>query len=584
MTADWTNEDIGAILQQLNELKLPFKKYVFSGIDDGLHILGRGATANVYKAEMRDKHKEGYAIKVIGFGDKNADPDSFRKSTALQTDLGLFKDNVVKIFDSIELRVWIEGEHTVTKAERVDPYDDKEVSGEYLRLQFVLMEELAAVVKDNRFGKPSLISRLNTYDEKEILNLAYDIGTALRDAHEKKLIHRDVKLENIFYTAKGGGHYKLGDFGIARTTDNGLASTVAFTRGYGAPEVVGTLEDKYDYTADIYSFGMVLYLLLNELRFPESNNYHPNPMQYMYGYVPEPPVHGSDELRRIVLRMLSFDPDDRYQSMDEVLNELDGLKYGRSLKYRREHKSLSLVLGVAFALIGAVCWKLSYAPDLKLEMNVWMYLFWGLFVFRAFLSAANKKTGIVSTGILAIGIYLLVSTGVSISKTIIMVIMVCFEGLLTGIAGGAMLLMNATYLIMQMTEHRSDFLSLRWITFLMLYLAAFMLYQYNMLKERDPEITKSNFNKNVYWGIVALFYLNHVLVAIVAYLSKKPGKIDFFKGPVGEAIYSVIISYNPLMIGIGGLIFCLIWVGREKLLMFIEDKQEKAELENEYYQ
>ena len=130
---------------------------------------------------------------------------------------------------------------------------------------------------------------LQAFDEEEIINLSYQIGEALKVAHSKKLLHRDIKLENVFYDSKSQ-KYKLGDFGIARMTDDGMASTTAFTRGYGAPEVVSTLDDRYDNTSDLYSFGMMIYVLMNRLRFPESQNYHVNiSVQYAPGYrVPRP--------------------------------------------------------------------------------------------------------------------------------------------------------------------------------------------------------------------------------------------------------------------------------------------------------
>ncbi len=584
MIVNWTNEDIEAILRQLNDQALPFKKYVFSALDNGLHILGRGSTANVYKAETRDKHKEGYAIKVIGFGDKHVESGAFNNSVSAQKNLGQFQNNVVKIYDSTEIRVWIEGDHTVTKAEVVKEDEDKEPAGEYLKLQFVLMEELANIVRDARFGKPTLISALNKYDEKEILKLAYDIGTALRLAHENKLIHRDVKLENIFYSARGGGHYKLGDFGIARTTDNGLASTVAFTRGYGAPEVVGTLEDKYDCTADVYSFGMVLYVLLNELRFPESNNYHPNPMQYMYGYIPDHPIHGSDELCRIVTKMLAFDPNDRYQTMDEVLNELEKLQYGRALKYQREHKSISLVMGTAFAFIGAVCWKLSFAPDISWNMTLWMYLFWGLCACKGILSVFKKKIYLVSTGILGIGVYLLVVTGFTVPKLMLVLFLALFGSILTGIAGGSMLLINATYLIMNLSEvYLTDFSSIRWITVLLLSLSCILLFHYELLGERDPKITKAYFKRNLYWIIIAALYAEQVLLALSINSVEAKGGLNFFRKMIGERAYEMFAVCNPMMIGIGGVVFCLIWIGREQLLIFLEKQQEKKAIEDGYY-
>lgn len=243
MLTAWTSEDIESILGQLNNQNLPFRKYAFTSENGRLVLLGKGSSANVYRAETRTKQKSGYAIKVIGFGDKHVQPESFCTSVEVQRELGLLQDNVVKIYDAVELRVWIEDDHTVTKVEKINPYEEEEiVPGNFLYLQFILMEELTPVFVDNGFGKPLLRPRmLASFDEKEILKLAYDIGTALSGAHAEKLIHRDVKLENIFCTADGG-HYKLGDFGIARTADDGLASTVAFTKGYGAPEVVGTLE------------------------------------------------------------------------------------------------------------------------------------------------------------------------------------------------------------------------------------------------------------------------------------------------------------------------------------------------------
>ena len=286
----WTNEDMEAILIQLNHQSLPFRKYEFSALGEGLSLLGSGASANVYEAVTKDKKKTSAAIKVIGFGSRHVDSEAFRHSVEAQRNLGLFENNVVKIHDSIELRVWIEGEHDVVKVEKTGVFDETEPEGHFLHLQFILMEKISPVFSPKKFKNKLFPDKLETYDEKEMLKLAYDIGTAINHAHKNNLIHRDIKLENIFYEPRGE-HYKLGDFGIARTTDNGMASTVAFTKGYGAPEVVGTLEDKYDYTADIYSFGMMLYVLLNDIRFPGSENYHPNVCQYVQGYIPPDPMN-----------------------------------------------------------------------------------------------------------------------------------------------------------------------------------------------------------------------------------------------------------------------------------------------------
>lgn len=100
----------------------------------------------------------------------------------------------------------------------------------------------------------------------ETLRLGIEISEALSHCHAQKLIHRDIKPENMFVDVLG--HFKLGDFGIARTMEkstNGMSSKG--TEGYMAPEVyLG--KEHYDQTVDIYSLGLVLYRFLNHNRLP----------------------------------------------------------------------------------------------------------------------------------------------------------------------------------------------------------------------------------------------------------------------------------------------------------------------------
>ena len=571
MMYKWTSEDIEHILLQLNNQALPFKKYMFTDLGKSLRLLGKGGYANVYEAETRDKHKDLYAIKVIGFGDKNEDSDSFRKSVEAQKDLGQFQNNVVKIFDSVELRVWIEGESTVVRAEVVKADEEFKPEGDYLNLQFIVMEKVAAVLRDDKPGRPALVpSALAKFDEKEILKLAYDIGTALSQAHAKNILHRDIKLENIFYTPKGE-HYKLGDFGIAKTTDDGMASTVAFTKGYGAPEVVGALEDKYDNTADIYSFGMMLFVLLNELRFPESNNYHVNlRAQYSQGYVLPWPVNGSDEFCMIVARMCSFIPDDRYQSMDEILNDFDKLMHGRGVKYRREHKDLSLVLGTVFALTGAVAWKLSFIPELHVDLSMWMYIFLALCVGKGVFKILKKDITLISVMILGVGIFLMITTGFTWWKLVLLFTLTFICDLCTGLFGGGALIANLVYLLTRSNPMiLQEFQDFRWVTVLLLSLAVILLFQYSILKERDYAITRVYFKRNLFWIVISLNYLFMILTKYSLYNN------TLLERWVGHDLINEIMTWKPMMIGICGLTFCIIWVGREYLLMFIESRREK---------
>lgn len=85
---------------------------------------------------------------------------------------------------------------------------------------------------------------------------------ALIALESANVIHRDVKPSNVFVDKEG--HIKLGDFGSARLMSRNSTHSVRIgTVDYMAPEVY-TGTKNYDQTVDIYSLGMMLYLLLND--------------------------------------------------------------------------------------------------------------------------------------------------------------------------------------------------------------------------------------------------------------------------------------------------------------------------------
>jgi len=327
---------------------------------------------------------------------------------------------------------------------------------------------------------------------------------------------------------------------------------------------------------------MMLYVLLNELRFPESNDYHPTVFQYKQGYIPPEPVKGSDELVRIVLKMLSFDPDDRYQTMEEVLNEFDKMKFGHRFKYQREHKSTALILGSVFAFMGSAVWKVSFMPDAQMDFSVWMYILCALCVGQTVLHVMKKKTGLICTGIFALGIYLMISSGFTWWKLILLIIL-AFCNYWSGIIGGCALIANGTYLIMKSNGlNVSNYAEYRWMAVLLISLALVLLILHSLLGERDEKIIKSYFGKNMFWIIVTVYYL---LLALLDFSS-------VFTQGMTTRIYSAILgrstvewmrSWNPRLVGICGAIFCIIWVAREYCLIFIEKRREKREQEEQYY-
>lgn len=560
MANSWTNEDIEAILLQLDKQMLPFQKYQFTDLEKGLKLLGKGTSAYVYEATARKK-KQKYAIKVIGFRDNYFNSDAFRQSVKMQKKLAFGEENIVKLYDAIELLVEIEGDHTVTGAQVIKENDTYIQRENDLHLQFIVMERLEPVLTKRNFEYRLEPHKLAIFDEKEINHFAYDIGLAIYRAHQNNMIHRDIKLENIFYSPRSG-RYKLGDFGIACITENGFADTVAFTKGYGAPEVVETLEDKYDCTADIYSFGMVLYVLLNELRFPGSKNYHPNlSEQYNRGYIPSEPINGSDALCKIVLKMLRYNPDERYQSMGEILNEIEELKYGSRLKYQREHNNKSLVFGGAFLLIGISLWKLTFAPNIAIDFTVGTYVFAILCGAQGIFHIYKKENTLLNLGVLCAGVYLLVSTGFAWWKLLLLLLVVGFD-VFAGLLGGSMLIINITYLLMKYNNlNPEQFRAYRWITVLVLSLSFLMLWLYYVLEQRNEKITRTYFGKSLFWKIAILGYITLILVGMSERMS-----VSVYKSVLGEVRWDAFMSCNPVLVGIGGICFCTFWILREIVL------------------
>lgn len=84
-----------------------------------------------------------------------------------------------------------------------------------------------------------------------------ELSLALKDCHygQEKILHRDIKPGNIFID--GEGHVKLGDFGLARSLTNDLASTYLGTPYYMSPEI--NAGKKYDEKSDIWALGCVIY-------------------------------------------------------------------------------------------------------------------------------------------------------------------------------------------------------------------------------------------------------------------------------------------------------------------------------------
>lgn len=306
------------ILCGLEERGLPFPRFKLYKNNGQPQLLGSGGFSAVYEMVDAGCPQKHYALKVEGLDNNEESADAFWTAVRLQRILCEESPYIVRILMGRELEVVVAADGEVIEVWDKEK-DERNAEGK-MQLRFVLEEKLDGILVTNRFQRV-MLAREELTEETEIIQFAMQIGQAVQSAHANKVLHRDIKLENIFYD-ENSDVYKLGDFGTAKQVVNGMADTVVYTDGYGAPEIERRLCDGYNETADIYSFGITLYLLLNDLKFPGSEGYYANLVQYNPEFVFPAPRNASEAMTRVIRKMCSYHSEDRYQSMNEVLADL----------------------------------------------------------------------------------------------------------------------------------------------------------------------------------------------------------------------------------------------------------------------
>jgi eukaryotic-like serine/threonine-protein kinase len=251
-------------------------------------IIGRGGYSIVYRGVNKSLNLP-VAIKMMRH-DMAMDTDfmsSFRNEA--KTIASLNHENIVKVYD-IEERY---------------------------RTVFIVMEYIEGDSLDK------MIHRLKRISPTLTVNFLSQICRALKYAHERGIIHRDINPTNIM--VQRNDHLKILDFGLAcsiGTEDFGNLGT-AF---YMAPEQI--LGKPVDFRTDIYALGVTAYeMVTGKKPFPDSElkailhiglkQNIPDPMES----VPTLP----EELQRFILKAAHLDPEQRYQNADEALEDLSPL-------------------------------------------------------------------------------------------------------------------------------------------------------------------------------------------------------------------------------------------------------------------
>ncbi len=270
-----------------------------------LKKLGEGGMGVVYLAEDL-KLKRKVAIKFLPNYISADEEERRRFEIEAQAAASLNQPNIATV-------------HSIEEAE--DPEGGKQT---FIVMEYIEGKELKDIIRHGHAETENIQSlRMN-----DIINYAIQIAKGLETAHKKGIIHRDIKSSNIMIT--NDGIVKIMDFGLAKVGKGVHLTKIGTTIGtaaYMSPEQARG--EEVDSRTDIWSFGVVLYeMLTGELPFKGDYdqaiiysimNNEPESLQK---YLPEV----SSGILKIIDKTLAKDPEDRYKSMQDVLNDLKSIK------------------------------------------------------------------------------------------------------------------------------------------------------------------------------------------------------------------------------------------------------------------
>ena len=285
--------------------------------------LGAGSYGAVYEIEREEAgHTFRAAMKVIRVPQSDAELQNEldNGSTRAQAK-AYFAERVRKIADEFIIMDKLKGTSNIVSCEELKIIEHKNDIGWDILIRMELLHPILTYAKSHPLAR------------RDVIKLGTDLCRALTLCQKFSIIHRDIKLENIFVS--DNGDYKLGDFGVARSMEDragGLSKKGTYS--YMAPEILRG--EDYSFSADLYSLGIVLYRLLNRNCGPfvpldpakrTASAREAADARRMAGDPFPKPVYSAGRLDEIICKACAFRPEDRYSSPGDMQRDLEAIQY-----------------------------------------------------------------------------------------------------------------------------------------------------------------------------------------------------------------------------------------------------------------
>lgn len=252
-----------------------------------LSKVGAGGMSDVYKAKDHILSRF-VAIKVLKqeFSEDSSFVTKFRAEA--QSAAGLEHPNIVNIYDV----------------------------GSENGLYYIVMEYVEGITLKTYIEKKGQLSF------KESASIAIQVARGIEAAHNKNIIHRDIKPQNIIISTDG--KVKVTDFGIAKaTSSNTISSDVMGSVHYASPEQARN--GFVDGRSDIYSLGIVMFEMVTG-RVPfDGDTTVAVALQHLQEEIARPSIYAPDlpiSFEKIILKCTQKTPDRRYQTIEELLTDI----------------------------------------------------------------------------------------------------------------------------------------------------------------------------------------------------------------------------------------------------------------------